>query len=100
LPSLSQLVTFREFAELRTGFAGSAVYDVSFLAADFLIGKVGLPAVVNYFRLFSLSDDRAETFRPPLGKTFPRWKTGSPHTFKSSWNKTGTFAQDCSVFLI
>ncbi|MBP1729778.1 MAG: Peptidase superfamily [Deltaproteobacteria bacterium] len=68
LPSLSQLVTFREFAELRTGFAGSAVYDVSFLAADFLIGKVGLPAVVNYFRLFSLSDDRGRNFQTAFGQ--------------------------------
>jgi hypothetical protein len=44
LPALSQLVTFREFAELRSGSAGSAVYDVGLLAADFLIGEVGLQA--------------------------------------------------------
>lgn len=67
-PALSQLVTFRDFAEQRAGLGNSAVYDVAFLAADFVISEVGLSAVVDYFRLFSESDDRARNFQTAFGR--------------------------------
>jgi hypothetical protein len=68
VPALSQLITFREFAEQRVGLGNSAVYDVAFLAADFLISEVGLPAVIDYFRLFSKSNDRVQNFHAAFGR--------------------------------
>jgi hypothetical protein len=68
LPTLSRLVAFREFAQQRAGLGNSAVYDVSFLAADFLVGEVGLSAVIDYFRLFSQSDSRVQNFHAAFGQ--------------------------------
>jgi hypothetical protein len=68
LPRLSQMVTFRDFAELRSRPGAPPLYDQTLLAADFLIQQNGLEAVLQYFRLFGHSDDRLENFRASFGK--------------------------------
>jgi hypothetical protein len=39
-----------------------ATYNQAFLAVDFLIEQKGLPAVVEYFRLFGKLDNRERNF--------------------------------------
>ena len=68
LPLLSQMVTFREFAELRSSPGAPPVYDQTFLATNFLIQRSGLEAVLQYFRLFAQSDDRLGNFRTAFGR--------------------------------
>jgi hypothetical protein len=62
LPSFSHLVA--QSAWLREGNRRTAdpMYDQAFLAADQLIARHGLPAVLDYFRLFASSDDNLENF--------------------------------------
>jgi hypothetical protein len=63
LPSFDRLVV--QSAWLREGNRRIAdpMYDQAFLAADQLIAKHGLPAVLDYFRFFGSSDDNLANFR-------------------------------------
>lgn len=62
-PALAQMVTFSEWVTLRNKHGAAVTYGQAFLAVDFLIERKGLPAVVEYFRLFSRSEDRLANFR-------------------------------------
>jgi hypothetical protein len=68
LPRLSQMATFRTFAELRSSHGQGPLYDQTFIATDFLIQCSGLEAVLQYFRLFAQSDNRLGNFRAAFGK--------------------------------
>jgi hypothetical protein len=63
LPPFKRLV--EQTAWLREGNRRTAdpMYDQAFLAADQLIARHGLPAVLDYFRLFASSDDDLANFR-------------------------------------
>jgi len=63
LPFFSRLVV--QSAWVREGNRRTAdpMYDQAFLAADLLIARHGLPAVLDYFRLFASSDDNLANFR-------------------------------------
>ena len=67
LPSLHRMVTFYDFAELRSTLGTPATYDQTFIAADLLIQRYGLQTVLQYFRLFAQSDDRLGNFRASFG---------------------------------
>jgi hypothetical protein len=69
LPGLAEMVTFREWVALSNRPAQLPIYTQAFLAADFLIGRHGLPAVTEYFRLFARSSDRRENFRRAFGES-------------------------------
>jgi len=64
-----ELLTFSELASqtawVRAGNRKTtqAMYFQVFLAADFLIERHGLPAVLDYFRLFASSNDPGANFR-------------------------------------
>jgi Protein of unknown function (DUF1570) len=67
LPRLSQMVTFPEWVEInRRG--NRAAYAQAFVAVDFLIERHGLPKVVDYFRRFAESEDRAANFTAAFGE--------------------------------
>jgi hypothetical protein len=42
-------------------------YQLAFLMADYLMVRHGLPAAIEYYRLFATSDDRHENFRKIFG---------------------------------
>jgi hypothetical protein len=68
LPGLYRMVSFQDFAALRSSLGTPATYDQAFLAADLLTERHGLQAVLHYFRLFRLSDDRLQNFKTAFGK--------------------------------
>jgi len=45
-------------------------YQLAFLMADYLIGRMGLPRVVEYFRLFATRQDRRQNFSDAFGQSF------------------------------
>jgi hypothetical protein len=71
LPPFSRLVV--QSAWLREGSRRTAdpMYDQAFLAADQLIARHGLPAVLYYFRLFASSDDNLAIFRTAFREERP-----------------------------
>jgi hypothetical protein len=77
LPRLSQMVTFRTFAELRSSHGQGPLYDQTFIATDFLIQCSRPEALLQYFRLFAQSDDRLANFRAAFGK--------NPSTFEEKF---------------
>lgn len=67
VPRLAQLATFP--AWVRAGERhGETLYALAFLAADALLERHGMPAVIGYFRRFAASDDRAGNFRAAFGR--------------------------------
>jgi len=67
-PSLTEMVSFRDWTTLRITLGGEATYAQAFLAVDFLIERRGLPAVIKYFELFSRSNDRLANFEAAFGE--------------------------------
>ena len=67
LPRLSELVTFPQW--VNAGKSHSAtMYPMAFLAADFLLERHGIPAVLGYFKRFATSEDRTGNFRAAFGE--------------------------------
>lgn len=62
LPPLSRLANFPEWVTVSNGPASRLLYPYAFLATDFLVQRHGVDAVIQYFRLFADSDDRAANF--------------------------------------
>jgi hypothetical protein len=66
-PPLSAMVTFPEWVALAERVGQEALYGYAALAAEQLLERHGLPAVIDYFRLFNASDDRIANFRRAFG---------------------------------
>ena len=66
-PSLTQMVSFRDWVTWRTTLGSEATYAQAFLAVDFLVERRGPPAVIKYFELFSRSNDRLANFEAAFG---------------------------------
>jgi hypothetical protein len=68
-PALAEMVTYPDWVRLiqREG-AEEAVYAQALMAADLLIERRGLPAVLAYFRAFRESEDRLGHFRRAFGE--------------------------------
>ncbi len=49
-------------------------YQLSFLMADYLIGRAGLPRVKGYFQAFRRSPDRGDNFRLAFGGTLAEFE--------------------------
>jgi hypothetical protein len=75
LPRLDELVTFPQWVEAgqRLGPAG---YAFAFLAVDVLLERHGGPAVLDYFRRFATSQDRAGHFRAAFGEDLETFEAG------------------------
>jgi hypothetical protein len=67
LPALGVLVSNRQWTAARTQWGAAATYGQAFLAADWLVERAGRERVVEYFRRFGRSDDRAAHFREVFG---------------------------------
>jgi hypothetical protein len=64
---LSDLVTFPQW--VNAGKRHSAtMYPLSFLAADFLLERYGVPTVLEYFKRFASTEDRVGNFRAAFGE--------------------------------
>lgn len=68
LPTFDKLLTARAWRELPDTQARTVMYDEAFLAADLLIGKHGLAAALDYFRLVGGSDDHLANFSQTFGE--------------------------------
>ena len=68
LPSLTQMVTGREFVTWTNALGREATFAQAFLAVDFLIERKGLPAVTEYFRLYGRSNNRLINFVTAFGE--------------------------------
>jgi hypothetical protein len=74
VPSLGEMVTFRQWVELGLD-RGPAAYALGFLAVELLIEQHGVEAVLDYFSRFATSQDRLANFRAAFGQdleTFER----------------------------
>jgi hypothetical protein len=67
-PLLSQLAKGTDWRTWLRNLGHEATYGQAFIAADFLIDQKGLPAVIEYFRLFSRSKDRERNFATAFGE--------------------------------
>jgi hypothetical protein len=61
-PTLTQLVTGEEWITWLRTLGHAATYGQAFLAVDLLVEQKGLPAVVEYFRLFGKLNNRERNF--------------------------------------
>jgi hypothetical protein len=68
LPPLSRMITFPEWVDHAQRFGQEALYGYAMLAAEYLVERHGLPAALDYFRLFATSDDRVANFRQAFGQ--------------------------------
>jgi hypothetical protein len=66
-PRLADLATFPQWVEAGEE-SGAKVYALAFLAVDYLLEKHGPEAVLDYFRRFASSSDRAANFRAAFGE--------------------------------
>ena len=66
---LETLGTSRGFTIRHLREGSLPTYQLAFLMADYLIGRSGLPRVVEYFRAFATRQDRRENFRDAFGQS-------------------------------
>lgn len=66
-PRFEEMMTFRQWVDL-AGRRNVAPHAQSVLAVDVLIERHGLPAVIDYFRLFALREDPPRNFRQAFGQ--------------------------------
>lgn len=74
LPTLRQLLGPAGWAALQEKPDGAASYELAMLATDFLIGRAGIPAVVQYFRNSTVLDPRGN-FAQAFGMTLFDFET-------------------------
>jgi len=67
-PTLTQLVTGEEWITWLRTLGHAATYGQAFLAVDLLVEQKGLPAVVEYFRLFGKLNNRERNFATAFGE--------------------------------
>jgi hypothetical protein len=75
VPSLRDMVTFRQWVEIGTD-RGPAAYAAGFLAVELLIDQHGLDAVVDYFSRFASSQDRLANFRSAFAQDLDAFEAG------------------------
>jgi len=68
LPTLRQLLSPIGWAAVQEKPEGAASYELAMLATDFLISRVGVPAVIEYFRNSAVLDPRGN-FAQAFGVT-------------------------------
>jgi hypothetical protein len=67
---LEQMATFPQWVSVSSR-SGGATYLQAFLAADFLIERHGMAALIAYFTRFARSDDRLANFRITFREELP-----------------------------
>jgi hypothetical protein len=76
LPSLAQMVMTRDWNTLSARHGGAMTYSQAFLATDLLIERRNLSSVVDYFRLFTRSNDRLRNFQAAFGGDLAAFERG------------------------
>ncbi len=71
---LASLGTPRGFTLRHLREGSVATYQLAFLMTDYLIGREGFGAVVDYFRAFSVRNDRAGNFRAAFGQSLQEFE--------------------------
>jgi hypothetical protein len=69
LPTLRQLMNPPGWAAVQEKPDGAASYELAMLATDFLISRIGIPAVIQYFRDSAVLDPRGN-FAQAFGQSF------------------------------
>jgi hypothetical protein len=67
------MATFPEWVDVNSRLGGLP-YTYAFMAADFLVERHGIAAVVRYFELFARSGDRQGNFRAAFGEELPAFE--------------------------
>ena len=67
LPSLSALASFSHWDAVRDQRGVTVTYGVAFFAVEHLLAARSPQAVIEYFRLFTISQDRRQNFRLAFG---------------------------------
>jgi len=75
LPPLSEMVTFDQWVDLRTSRPTLPTYEYAFVAADFLVDRHGVDAVLDYFRRFAASNDTVGNFEAAFGESRDAFET-------------------------
>lgn len=73
-PTLTQLVTGEEWITWLRTLGHAATYGQAFLAVDLLVEYKGLPAVVQYFRLFEEPNNRERNFATAFGEPVTKFE--------------------------
>jgi hypothetical protein len=74
-PPLAQMATFPDWVRLAGTIEQEALYGYVMLAAELLLDRHGLAAVIEYFRMFGRSDDRFANFRLAFGDDLAAFET-------------------------
>ena len=67
-PTFAEMVTYPDWVRTVQRSGEEGVYAQALIAADLLIARHGRDAVVGYFRLFEVSEDRLANFRAAFGE--------------------------------
>ena len=73
-PTITQLVTAVEWITWLRTLGHAATYGQAFLAVDLLVEYKGLPAVVEYFRLFGKLNNRERNFATAFGEPVAKFE--------------------------
>lgn len=73
-PTITQLVTAAEWITWLRTLGHAATYGQAFLAVDLLVEQKGLPAVVEYFRLFGKLNNRERNFATAFGEPVAKFE--------------------------
>jgi hypothetical protein len=73
-PTITQLVTAVEWITWLRTLGHAATYGQAFLAVDLLVEQKGLPAVVEYFRLFGKLNNRERNFATAFGEPVAKFE--------------------------
>lgn len=68
-PALSQMATFEQWVNLRTTQPALPTYEFALVASAFLVERHGMPAVLDYFARFAVSDDADGHFTAAFGES-------------------------------
>ena len=74
-PSLSQLALNSEWITWSRTLGAPATYGQAFIAVDLLISEKGLPAMINYLRLFKNLNNREKNFTLAFGESIANFET-------------------------
>jgi hypothetical protein len=68
LPSLSAMVSAKDWDSLSARYGSAVPYAQAFLATDLLIQQHGIASVIEYFRQASSAQDRLDVFEAAFGQ--------------------------------
>lgn len=86
-PALAQLVKADDWQAWTSSLGLPATYGKAFLAMESLIDQKGLAAIIDYFRLFSASNDHENNFVAAFGETASAFEENFDNSFNELLQK-------------